>query len=171
MDVTWLEEPLLPDAVDAYARLAARQPAVAIAAGEGCGTFRAAVDLIDNGGVDFIQIDAGRIGGITVAYRVRRLAESRGIHYVNHTFKSHVSLAASLHVFATSAGFDLLEFPAEPGELCGALVADPLSPDAAGRIAPRSRPGLGIELDLSTLRRFRKALRLEFDGEILFESC
>src|SRR3954470_5565002 len=40
--LTWLEEPLHPDAIGKYGELARRRPAVAIAAGENCGTVRAA---------------------------------------------------------------------------------------------------------------------------------
>src|SRR5262249_26098472 len=106
--LTWLEEPLSPDAVEAYAVLTAPPPPVPIAAGEGSGNYRAAEDLALHGGVQFLQIDAGRIGGITTAHRVRKLAEARGLQFVNHTFKSHLSLAAVLHAFAAVEQFDLL---------------------------------------------------------------
>ena len=56
-DITWLEEPLLPDEVDAYRRLTDRKPPVAIAAGEGADFYRAADDLMVNGGIDYMQID------------------------------------------------------------------------------------------------------------------
>ena len=79
--LTWLEEPLSPDAIEAYAALAARRPPVPIAAGEGSGTYRAAEDLALHGGVQYLQIDAGRIGGITTAHRVRKLAEARGLQF------------------------------------------------------------------------------------------
>src|SRR5262249_8573186 len=72
--LTGLQDPPSPDAVEASAALAARRPPVPIAAGEGSGTYRAAEDLALHGGVSFLQIDAGRIGGITPAHRVRQLA-------------------------------------------------------------------------------------------------
>jgi L-alanine-DL-glutamate epimerase-like enolase superfamily enzyme len=65
-NITWLEEPLLSDEVDAYRRLADRKPPVPIAAGEGADFYRSADDLMLNGGIDFVQIDVGRTGGITV---------------------------------------------------------------------------------------------------------
>ena len=109
--ISWLEEPLFPDAIPAYARLKKRQPPVPIAAGEGSNRYRFAEDLMENGRVDYIQIDAGRIGGMTTALRVRKLAEKLGVTYVNHTFKSHLSLAAALQVFATASRSELLEYP------------------------------------------------------------
>jgi L-alanine-DL-glutamate epimerase-like enolase superfamily enzyme len=166
--IGWLEEPLLPDAVAAYGRLKARRPAVPIAAGEGANRFRFAEDLIQNGGVDFIQIDAGRIGGLTPALAVRRLAEERGIRYVNHTFKSHLSLAAALHVFAAAERFRLLEFPAAGSDLSRALVKDPLPRGRDGLVRAPEAPGLGVEVDPAAVRRFLRPVRIEVGGETLF---
>ena len=49
--------------------------------------------LIDYGGVGFIQIDCGRIGGIGPAKQVADYAAARGVTYVNHTFTSHLALS------------------------------------------------------------------------------
>ena len=104
--------------------------AVPIAAAESSGRVRDAEDFIINGGLDVVQIDAGRVGGITPAHAVRRLVEARGATYVNHTFKSHLSLAAALHVFATVQRFELLEY---------AVGGAPLGRDARERSARASR--------------------------------
>ena len=67
---TWLEEPLSPDAVGAYGALTDKEgPSVPIAAGEGSNTYRMAEDLIVHGGIQFVQIDAGRIGGIMPSFQ------------------------------------------------------------------------------------------------------
>ncbi len=168
--IGWLEEPLLPDAVPAYARLKRRRPPVPIAAGEGASRFRFAEDLLENGGVDYIQIDAGRIGGITTASRVRRLAERRGAVYVNHTFKSHLSLAAAIHVFATASGFELLEYPAGGSELSRALVKNPLERGPDGLVRVPGAPGLGVEIDMETVRRFLRPVRMEVGGRVVHET-
>ena len=68
--VTWLEEPFVSGALDAYRALADRSGDVRIAGGEGSHNEDMARHMIDHGGVGFIQIDAGRIGGITPAKRV-----------------------------------------------------------------------------------------------------
>ena len=72
---TWLEEPLAPDAIDAYGALTQKHPSVPIAVGEGSNTYRMAEDLIVHGGIQFVQIDVGRIGGIMPSFQVRQLAE------------------------------------------------------------------------------------------------
>ena len=55
----WLEEPLAPDAINAYSKLTSTNPGIPIAAGEGRSTYRMAEDLIVNGGIQYIQIDTG----------------------------------------------------------------------------------------------------------------
>ncbi|HVR73164.1 MAG TPA: enolase C-terminal domain-like protein, partial [Planctomycetota bacterium] len=141
-----------------------------IAAGEGSNRFRFAEDLLENGRVDYIQIDAGRIGGITTAFRVRRLAEKLGVTYVNHTFKSHLSLAAALHVLATEERFELLEYPAGGSELSRGLVTRPLERGAGGLVRAADAPGLGVDVDLETVSRFLQPVRIEIAGRTIHET-
>lgn len=170
-DVTWLEEPLRSEEVDAYRRLADRKPPVAIAAGEGSDFYRAADDLMLNGGIDYCQIDVGRIGGITVADRVCRRAQELGIQYVNHTFKSHISVAASIHVFAGVEDFNLVEYPAGDSPLILGLT-DPTGVfrDEDGMVQASDAPGLGVDVNTQTVRTYLKKVRIEVDGVRLFDS-
>ncbi|MFW6195215.1 MAG: mandelate racemase/muconate lactonizing enzyme family protein [Chloroflexota bacterium] len=170
-DLTWLEEPLLPDEVDAYRRLKESGPGVPIAAGEGSDFLRSAEDLMVNGQVDYVQIDVGRIGGITVADRVCRRARQLGVQYVNHTFKSHLSVAASVHVFAGVPEFDLVEYPAGDSPLIRGLTEPtgvPMNED--GTLDPPESPGLGVRVSPDALRRYLKRVRIEIDGQCVFES-
>ena len=166
---TWLEEPLAPDAIEAYMGLSKRNPPVPIAAGEGSGTYRMAEDLILHGGIQFVQIDVGRIGGITAAFRVRQLAEQHGIQYVNHTFKSHLSLAASLHVFATNESFDLLEYPAEGSELSQRLTVERLEVGSDRKVALTGKPGLGVSVDTDAMGAYLAPVQIQVGSEIVFE--
>jgi L-alanine-DL-glutamate epimerase-like enolase superfamily enzyme len=165
--VGWLEEPLQPEAVEAYAALAERRPRTAIAAGESSGRLRDAYDFILNGHLDVVQIDAGRIGGITPAHQVRQLAERTGITYLNHTFKSHLSLAAALHVFATVECFELVEYAVGGAPLAAELVVDPLTRGPDGRVPIRDTPGLGVTVDLETVRRYLRPVEIFVDGAAL----
>ena len=166
---TWLEEPLAPDAIEAYMELSKRNPPVPIAAGEGSGTYRMAEDLILHGGIQFVQIDVGRIGGITAAFRVRQLAEQHGVQYVNHTFKSHLSLAASLHVFATNESFDLLEYPAEGSELSQHLAVERMEVGSDGKVALAGKPGLGVHVDTDAMGAYLAPVQIQVGNEIVFE--
>jgi L-alanine-DL-glutamate epimerase-like enolase superfamily enzyme len=165
--VGWLEEPLLPEAVEAYGRLTSGGTAIPIAAAESSGRFRDAEDFLLNGGIDFVQIDAGRIGGITPSHQVRRLAEARGATYVNHTFKSHLSLAAALHVFATVERYQLLEYAVGGSPLAAALVTDPLERRPDGTVIAPERPGLGVTVNRETVRRYLRPVHITVDGREL----
>jgi L-alanine-DL-glutamate epimerase-like enolase superfamily enzyme len=170
-DVTWLEEPLLSDEVDAYRRLTDRKPPVAIAAGEGADFYRAADDLMVNGGIDYVQIDVGRTGGITVCDAICRRAQELDIQYVNHTFKSHLQLAASLHVFAGVEEFSLMEYPAGDSPLILGLTEPtglPVADD--GLVYCPDAPGLGVDVNLETVRTYLRHVRIEVDGEVLHET-
>ena len=166
---TWLEEPLAPDAIDAYGALTQKHPSVPIAAGEGSNTYRMAEDLITHGGIQFVQIDAGRIGGIMPSFQVRRLAEQHGIQYVNHTFKSHLSLAASLHVFATNPDFNLLEYPAAGSELSQCLVKEPFAVESDGTVRVKELPGLGVHVDTEAIRPYLAPVQIEVGSDTVFE--
>ncbi|MCY3721805.1 MAG: mandelate racemase/muconate lactonizing enzyme family protein [Candidatus Poribacteria bacterium] len=166
---TWLEEPLAPDAVDAYGALTRRNPSVRIAAGEGSNTYRMAEDIIVHGGIEFVQIDAGRIGGILPSFQVRQLAEEHGIQYVNHTFKSHLSLAAAFHVFATNPDFNLLEYPAAGSELSQRLVAEPFEVESDGMVRIQDLPGLGVGVDTEAIRPYLAPVRIEVGTDAVFE--
>ena len=168
---TWLEEPLAPDAIDAYRTLTQKKPSVPIAAGEGSDTYRAAEDLIRHAGLQFVQIDAGRIGGLLPAFQVRQLAAQHGIQYVNHTFKSHLSLAAALHVFATHPDFNLLEYPAAGSDLSQRLVSDPLRIGPDGQVRVRERPGLGVQVDVEAIRRYLAPVRISVSDASIFEQA
>ena len=168
---TWLEEPLSPDAIDAYGALTQKHPSVPIAAGEGSNTYRMAEDLIVHGGIQFVQIDVGRIGGIMPSFQVRQLAEQHGIQYVNHTFKSHLSLAASLHVFATNPDFDLLEYPAAGSELSQRLVKEPFEIDPDGIVRVKELPGLGVRVDTEAIRPYLAPVRIDVGADTVFDQA
>lgn len=166
---TWLEEPLAPDAIGAYKALTDKNPRVPIAAGEGSSTYRMAEDIIVNGGINFIQIDTGRIGGIMPSFQVRMLAEQHDIQYVNHTFKSHLSLTAALHVFATNPDFNLLEYPAANSALSQCLVKQPFQIDPDGLVRVKDSPGLGVDVGTDAIRPYLAPVQIEVGTDTVFE--
>jgi len=171
MNITWLEEPFRTYEVDAYKQLKDRHPPVKIAAGEGANNYRQAEDMIVNGKLDFLQIDVGRVGGITVADRLCRKALQSGIQYVNHSFKSHLQVAASLHIFAGVPQFKYLEYPAGDSPLVLGLTSPTgLFPDSDGMINVSNSPGLGVTINKDTLRKYLRRVKIEIDGKPFFES-
>ncbi|MEP0762229.1 MAG: mandelate racemase/muconate lactonizing enzyme family protein [Chloroflexota bacterium] len=166
--VHWLEEPFVGGAVHAYGQLAPEAAPVALAGGEGARHFHDARHLIDYGRVGYIQIDAGRIGGITTARRVARYAASRGVRYVNHTFTTHLALSASLQPYADLADHELCEYPVEQSELARTLTHQSLARDADGRIRLPDCPGLGLEPDPAVIRKYPVHTQITVAGRVVY---
>jgi len=175
LGVTWLEEPLKTEEVNAYKQLGDRIKAnninIGIAGGEGADFYRSADDMMTNGGLDYVQIDVGRIGGITEAKRVADRAKTLGIKYVNHTFKSHLSIAASIHVFAGFRSFDIIEYPAGDSPLILDLTAPSgIFRDPEGFVQASDAPGLGVNVNLEAIRKYQRSVNIEIDGQTLYKS-
>ena len=94
--ITSLEEPSESGALSSYARPTEIAGGVGIAAGEGVHIIYMAKQLIDNGRGSYIQIDTGRIRGLTLSREVARYARERHITNINHTFTSMLALSAPL---------------------------------------------------------------------------
>ncbi|MGV8907778.1 MAG: mandelate racemase/muconate lactonizing enzyme family protein [Propionicimonas sp.] len=167
--VTWLEEPFVSGALDAYAQLARRSGSVRLAAGEGAHNVHVARHLIDHGSVGFIQIDTGRIGGIGAAAHVAGYAHEKGVQFVNHTFTSQLALAASLTPFAGAAGELLCEYPVAPSPLALALTSIRLRGDD-GLVRLPGSPGLGIEPDTDALAPYLKQVEIVIDGHCIYRT-
>ncbi len=169
-DVTWLEEPFVSGAFDAYRRLAAVNPAVRLAAGEGAHDPHQAIHQIDHAGIGYVQVDAGRIGGIGAAHRVATYAAGRGVQFVNHTFTTHLALAAALQPFAGLRGADLCEYPVEASPLATSLTRERITPGADGEIVLPAGPGLGVTPDLNAVRDYLVDVEISVAGRTLYRT-
>ncbi|MCS0502126.1 mandelate racemase/muconate lactonizing enzyme family protein [Ancylobacter mangrovi] len=165
---TWLEEPFLASAYEAYGALSPRSAKVRLAGGEGAHNFHMARHLIDYGGIGYVQIDCGRIGGIGPAKRVADYAAPRGVTYVNHTFTSHLALSASLQPYAGLEAHRICEYPAAPRALCVEMTSNHLRPDANGAIMLGEAPGLGVGIDLAAIRRYLVDTEIKVGGQTLY---
>jgi L-alanine-DL-glutamate epimerase-like enolase superfamily enzyme len=167
---TWLEEPFVSGAHKAYHTLASRAGKLKMAGGEGCHNYFMAEHMLDHAGLGFIQIDAGRIGGITIAKRVAEAAQARGITYVNHTFTSHLALSASLQPFAGLRDHVICEYPVEPKSLAWDLTMEHIERGADGQIRVPDRPGLGLQPDLSAVVRYLVNVEIKVGGKVLYQT-
>ena len=166
---TWLEEPFVSGALNAYMALSKRSGPVGIAGGEGAHEFFMARAMIDHGGLDFVQIDAGRMG-ISEARRVAEYAAAKDVRFVNHTFNSDLALSASLQPFAGNARDDICEYPVERKLVGESLVRDRIARDADGMVRLPEGPGLGVEPDLEVVRRFLVDVEIRVAGEVLYRT-
>ncbi|MEX1019155.1 MAG: mandelate racemase/muconate lactonizing enzyme family protein [Litorilinea sp.] len=165
---TWLEEPFVSGALELYRRLGETKDTVKMAGGEGAHNFFMAQHMIDYAGVGFIQIDAGRIGGITVAKDVADYAHARGVTYVNHTFTSHLALSASLQPFAGLKDDVICEYPVELKSLGWEMTHEHIELNAAGMVAAPDALGLGITPNFEALARYLVDVRIEVNGKTLY---
>ena len=95
----------------AYATLASLSGTVKLAGGEGCHNFHQAKNMIDYAGISYVQIDAGRIGGITTAKAVADYAAEQAVQFVNHTFTTPLALSASVQPYAGLVSIRCASFP------------------------------------------------------------
>jgi L-alanine-DL-glutamate epimerase-like enolase superfamily enzyme len=125
-------------------------------------------NLIDYGGIGYVQIDCGRIGGIGPAKLVADYAAGRGVTYVNHTFTSHLALSASLQPYAGLAEHRICEYPAAPRALSVDMSVNHLSPDTNGEIVLPDTPGLGIEVNTGGLSGYLIDAEIKVAGQMLY---
>ena len=166
----WLEEPFVNGALSAYGALAHMSGTVKLAGGEGCHNFQQAKAMIDYAGLGYVQIDAGRIGGISTAHAVANYADSKGIAYVNHTFTTPLALSASLQPYAGLQKHDLCEFPVEPSSLAREFSTTQFSPDPNGNVQVPVGAGLAIEPDLAALRKYLVPVEVRVGGHVIYHS-
>jgi L-alanine-DL-glutamate epimerase-like enolase superfamily enzyme len=151
--LTWLEEPLHPDNVQGYARLSAQSP-VRIAAGEEVCDVTEFRTLMDVGGIDVAQVDVTRVGGLSRSKRIGWDSYERHRLCVNHSYKTGINIAASLHFVAALPNTQYFEYCVEQGALRQSLTKQRF-PVVDGEITVPEEPGLGIELDEAIVDKYR----------------
>jgi len=151
--LTWLEEPLHPDNLQGYARLSARAP-MRIAAGEEICDIKEFQQMMDVGGIDVVQVDVTRVGGLARSKRIGWDSAERHRLCVNHSYKTGVNIAASLHFVAVLPNTHYFEYCVEQGALRQTLTKQRF-PVIDGEISVPEEPGLGVELDDQVVEKYR----------------
>ncbi|MGH2461524.1 MAG: mandelate racemase/muconate lactonizing enzyme family protein [Chloroflexota bacterium] len=146
--VGWLEEPVLADDIEGLAAIA-RATAIPIATGEHEYTKYGFKDLIARGGADIVQPDVGRVGGVTEWLKVAHLA-----HAFNLPVAPHAYAIVSLHVGCATPNLRIVEYLGVEEQGYRAFFTEVPQPKD-GRWAPfPDRPGLGIELNPDTVKKY-----------------
>lgn len=147
----WIEEPLHPDDLTGYARVA-RAITQRLAAGEEECTVGGFKRLIDEGEIGLAQIDVTRCG-LTQAMQIAAHAAERGIPVANHNFTTDINTAASLHFLAAVPNALILEYCVEPSEISRALAKNPFRLED-GHFRVPDEPGLGVEPDPALIDKY-----------------
>ncbi|HEY0868099.1 MAG TPA: mandelate racemase/muconate lactonizing enzyme family protein [Fimbriimonas sp.] len=166
--VVWLEEPFPGEEYEEYRALSHRT-GIPLAGGEGCDSLAQAVNFVRFADPAFLQIDAGRIGGITPATFAASYAAGQGARFVNHTFTSSLALSASLQPYANHRD-SYCEYPLDPKPVARDLTASRLVPDPDGLIRAPDAPGLGLDVDLESVERYLVEVEINVGGRTLFRS-
>ncbi len=144
-NLTWLEEPTIPDDVAGHARIV-REGGVPIATGENLHTLHEFTQMIAAGGVTFPEPDVTNCGGITVFMKVAHLAEAFNLPLTSHgahDLTVHLMAAAPNRSYLEVHGFGLDRFIASPMRM---VDGNAIAPDGAGH---------GIVFDWAGLERTR----------------
>ncbi|HVO55070.1 MAG TPA: mandelate racemase/muconate lactonizing enzyme family protein [Solirubrobacterales bacterium] len=155
-DLYFVETPLWPDDLAGHRRLATEQQ-IPIASGEWLTTRFEHLDLMDGAGIQVIQPDVTRVGGLTEARRVCQLAAERDLRIVPHLWKTEISISSAVQLAAVSPNCAFIEFL--PSELSASPLRQNLTNQQLqmvdGRIPLPSTPGLGVELNREALAEYK----------------
>lgn len=155
LNLYFVETPLWPDDLAGHRRLAEEQP-IPIASGEWLTTRFEHLDLMERAGIQIIQPDVTRVGGLTEARRVCQLAAERDLRIVPHLWKTEISISSALHLAAVSPNCAFIEFL--PSELSESPLRQNLTNQQLkmvdGEIPLPTAPGLGVELNREALAEY-----------------
>jgi len=162
-NIYFIEEPLPVENIRGYAKL---REAVntRIAAGEHERTRYGFKDLMAREAVDVAQPDIAWVGGLSEAKKIADMAHLWDVLLVPHEWSTAINVVSGLHLVASMPNGFLCEFPigprnpkaplsAPPSPLITELLADPLEVKN-GYIEVPKKPGLGIELNQETVKKY-----------------
>jgi L-alanine-DL-glutamate epimerase-like enolase superfamily enzyme len=141
LDLAWLEEPLPADDIDGHIRLSSAN-ATPVAIGESLYSIRHFREYMQKGACSIVQVDAGRIGGITPWLKVAHTAESFDMPVCPHfLMELHVSLTCAVQ------NGKYVEYIPQLDDLTGSrmVIEDGMA------LAPNT-PGIGIDWDWGAVK-------------------
>ena len=149
LDIAWFEEPIHADDVGAHAQLC-RATSVPIAIGESLYSISQFKDYLVQGACSIVQVDVGRIGGITPWLKVAHMAEAHNVAVCPHfLMELHVALAA-----AVPNGRYVEYIPQLDTITCAPMAV------VEGKAIPSDEPGLGIAWDVPAIDKLAIGRRL-----------
>jgi L-alanine-DL-glutamate epimerase-like enolase superfamily enzyme len=146
LDIAWFEEPLPADDLGGHIRLA-RSTAVPIAVGESIYSPLHFREYLAAGACSIVQVDVGRIGGITPWLKVAHLAETFNVPVCPHfLMELHVALCCAV------PNARWVEYIPQLDRITteGMRIEN-------GRALPSAEPGLGIAWDWPAITKIADA--------------
>lgn len=141
LDIGWLEEPLPADDIEGHRRLV-DHTSVPIAVGESLYSHLHFREYLERHACSIVQVDVGRVGGITPWLKVAHMAECFNIAVCPHfLMELHVSLCAAVPNARWVEYIPQLDAITEKGMTI-----------VEGRAVPSPEPGLGIAWDFPAIQ-------------------
>lgn len=142
LDIGWFEEPLPADDIEGHRRLA-DHTSLPIAVGESLYSHMHFREYLERHACTVVQVDVGRVGGITPWLKVAHMAEAFNIAVCPHfLMELHVSLCAAI------PNARWVEYIPQLDELTSARMTI-----RDGKAIPSDEPGLGIAWDFEAISR------------------
>jgi galactonate dehydratase len=147
----FVEEPVLAEQAEHYARLAAAT-SIPLAAGERMYSRFEFKRVLEAGGIAILQPDLSHAGGITECHKIASMAEAYDVAFAPHCPLGPVALAACLQIDFVAHNAVLQEQSMGIHYNQGAELLDYVINKAdfridAGHIQALPKPGLGVEID------------------------
>lgn len=155
----FIEEPCLPENVDALAQVARSVP-VPIATGERLFTRFGFREVLEKQAAAVLQPDLGACGGIFEARKIAAMAETYYVCVAPHDPYGPVMTAATLQLDLCTPNFLVQEL----GGLGEGVLLEPLKVEE-GYLLPPGKPGLGIEVDWE---KVEKSHAEPFDPPVIY---
>jgi L-alanine-DL-glutamate epimerase-like enolase superfamily enzyme len=143
-DIWFLEAPLAPGNLPGLRRLTSRSP-VPIAGNEVAFGLDGYRDLIVDGSVDVVHLDVNQCGGVGESRRIAALAAAFHKPVSFHCATSAVCFAANLHVAASVANTESIEWHTVHRMLFDRMPLDRFRLEEGAVVLPQL-PGLGLDL-------------------------
>jgi L-alanine-DL-glutamate epimerase-like enolase superfamily enzyme len=143
--ITYLEDPMLPDNLEAYATLA-RETSIPVCISERLATRFRFREMFEARAVDVVMYDVTWCGGISEAKKISDMADTYKIPTSPHTGGGPILWFASTHVASTLTNFYIMESVYHLyNDLYPHFIKNVPTP-VNGYVIPPEAPGLGLEL-------------------------
>lgn len=149
--IMYLEDPMLPDNLEAYASLA-RETSIPVCISERLATRFRFREMFEARAVDVVMYDVTWCGGISEAKKISDMADTYKIPTSPHTGGGPILWAASIHVATSLTNFYIMESVYHLyNDVFPHFIKNVPAPENGFVTAPET-PGLGVELREEVLR-------------------